>query len=204
MLGSALAAGVVGVVAGAGWMASSASLFERYGVQDIAPMVVALASLRGWSVWGSILAPAVVLAAVLHREGARAPASASAPARDGDEGPGVPELADAALAGASSLVVYACMAFAILVGALAAWSLFGFGAPGVFWRRFAETVMPADLELGVGLSLAHGVIVAALARTTARVWTSRAWGLVPKLLAAGGGAIALLFVEGILLRAWPG
>jgi hypothetical protein len=180
------AAAALGAAAGASWMAAGASLFERFGAQEIAPMAVALVALRGWSVWGGLIAPAVALAGVLHRQGLA-------------EKPAPVTWVDVALAGATPLVVYACAALAIEVGAFAAWWGFGYGAAPTFWRRFAETAALSDLELGVGLSLAHGVLVAAAARTTASAWTSRAWGLVPKLLAAGGGALVLLFVEGIAL-----
>jgi hypothetical protein len=106
---------------------------------------------------------------------------------------------DAAVAGAASIVAYACAAAAIEAGAFAAWWGFGYGAASTFWRRIVETATPSDLQYGVGLSLAHGVLVAAAARTTAAAWTSRAWGVVPKVLAAGGAVLVLLFIEGIAL-----
>jgi hypothetical protein len=184
---AALGASALGAAAGASWMVSAAALFERFGAQDVAPMAVALAALRGWSVWASAIAPSAALVAVLHQQGRRA------------DGATAVTWPDAAVAGAASLVVYACTALAVEVGAFVAWWGFGYGAASTFWRRFAETVTPSDLEYGVGLALAHGVLVAAAARTTAAAWTSRAWGLVPKLLAAGGAVLTLLFVEGIAL-----
>jgi hypothetical protein len=168
-------------------MGATAPAFERFGVQDVAPSVAALVALRGPSVWAGLIAPSVALVAVLDRIGRSV------------EAPPPITAADACVAGAASLVVYACAAFAILAGAFAAWWGFGHGAAPTFWRRFAEFATPADLEYGVGLSLAHGVLVAAAARTTTAVWTSRAWGLVPKLLAAGGAVLVLLYVEGVAL-----
>jgi hypothetical protein len=184
---AAVAASALGAVAGASWMGATAPAFERFGAQDVAPMAAALIALRGLSVWAGLIAPSVALVAVLDRSGRSA------------ESPPPITTADAILAGTASLVVYACAALAILTGAFAAWWGFGYGAASTFWRRFAETATPADLEYGVGLSLAHGVLVAAAARTTTAVWTSRAWGLVPKLLTAGGAVLVLLYVEGVAL-----
>jgi hypothetical protein len=159
---------------------------RRFGAQEFLPMVVGLIALRGWSVWGAALLPPITLVVLLHRVGAR--------------GAHVVDGRGAAMVVVAALAVYACMVVTIAAGAYSMWSALGLGTTGAFVRGLTEAARPGDLAVGVVASTVYGALAGVGARTTAQMWLSQRWGLVPKLLAVGGAFGALLLTEGTLLR----